>query len=65
MDLCDQRRQLKQQKYTSTEAELEYRKVNKEVRKKIKAAKKELTDEQCKKIERECQETHRVAHYLQ
>ena len=41
LDLCDQRRQLKQQKYTSTEAGLEYRKVNREVRKKMKAAKEE------------------------
>ena len=35
LDLCDQRRQLEQQKYTSTEAGLQYRKVNREVRKKI------------------------------
>ena len=33
LNLCDQRRQLKQQKYTSIEAGLEYRKVNREVRK--------------------------------
>ena len=36
----------KQQKYTSTEAELEYRKVNREVRKKMKAAKEQWTEEQ-------------------
>ena len=36
--MCDLRWQLKQQKYTSTEAGLEYRKVNKEVRKKMKEA---------------------------
>ena len=41
LDLCDQRRQLKQQKYTSTEAGLEYRKMNREVKKKLKAAKEE------------------------
>ena len=40
-DLCDWRRPLKQQKYTSTEAGLEYRKVNREVGNKIKAAKEE------------------------
>ena len=33
LDICDQRQQL-QQKYTSTEAGLEYRKVNTEVRRK-------------------------------
>ena len=32
LDLCDQRWQLKQQQYTSTEIGLEYRKVNREVR---------------------------------
>ena len=37
LDLWDQRRQLKQQKYTSTEGGLECRKVNREVRKKMKA----------------------------
>ena len=34
LGLCDQRWQLKQQQYTSTEAGLEYRKVNRKVRKK-------------------------------
>ena len=53
LDLCDQRRQLKQKQYTSTEVELEYRKVNREVRKKMKAAKEEWTGEQCKNIEKE------------
>ena len=54
LDLCHkrQRQQLKQQKYTSTEAELEYRKVNRDVRKKIKAAKKVWVKEQCKNIEK-------------
>ena len=47
LDLCDQRRQLKQQKYTSTESGLEYRKVNREV-KKMKTAKGEWTEERCK-----------------
>ena len=50
--LCDQRRQLKQQKYTSTAVGLAYRKINKEVRKKKKAAKEEWTEEQCKDIEK-------------
>ena len=45
LDLNDQRQQL-QQKYTSTEAGLEYRKVNTEVRRK-----EEWTEEQCKSIE--------------
>ena len=52
LDLCDQRRQLKQQKYTSSEAGLEYRKENREVRKKTKAAKEEWIEEQCKNIEK-------------
>ena len=43
------RRQLRQQKYTSTEVGLEYTKVNREVRKKMKAAKEEWTEEQCMK----------------
>ena len=38
LDLSDQREQLKQ-KYTSTEAGLEYRKVNREVRRKMNATK--------------------------
>ena len=51
LDLCDQRRQLKRQKYTSTEAGLKYRKVNREIRKKMKAAKEEWTEERRKNIE--------------
>ena len=42
LDLCDQREQLKQ-KYTSSEVEIEHRKVNREVRRKMKAASKELS----------------------
>ena len=45
LDLCNRRWQLKQQKYTSTGAGLEYRKVNREVRKKMKAAKEEWIEE--------------------
>ena len=41
LGLCDQRPQLKQQKYTSTEAGLEYRRVNREIREKMEAAKDE------------------------
>ena len=37
-----EKRQLKRQKYTSTEARLEYRKVNREVERKMKAAKEEI-----------------------
>ena len=48
-DLSDQREQLKQ-KYTSTEAGLEYRKVKRDVRKKMKATQKERSEEQCKSI---------------
>ena len=51
LDLCNQRRHLKQQKYTSTEAGLEYRKVNRDVRKKMKAAMEEWIEEQCKNME--------------
>ena len=52
LDLCDQRRRLKQQKYTSTEAGVEYRKVNWGVRKKMKAAKERWIEEQCKNVEK-------------
>ena len=52
LDLCDRKRQLKQQKCTSTEAALKYRKVNREVRKKMKTTKEERTEEQCKNIEK-------------
>ena len=51
LDLYDQREQLKQ-KYTSTEAGLECRKVNRKVRREIKAAKEEWIEEQCKSIEK-------------
>ena len=51
LDLCDKRRQLRQQKYTSTEAGLEYSKVNREVGKKMKTGKEEWTEEQCKNTE--------------
>ena len=50
--MCDLRWQLKQQKYKSTEAGLEYRKVIRGVRKKMKAAKEKWTEEQCKNIEK-------------
>ena len=50
MVVCYQRRKLKQQKNTSTEAGLDYRKVNSEVRKKIKATKEKWIKEQCKNI---------------
>ena len=49
LDLCDQRLQLKQQKYTGTEAGLECRKVDREVRKKMKAAKEGWIEKHCKK----------------
>ena len=52
LDLYDQRWQLKQQMYTSTEPALEYRKVNREVRKKMKEAKEAWTEQQCKNIEK-------------
>ena len=46
-----EREQLKQ-KYTSTEAGLEYQTMNREVRRKRKASKEEWTEEQWKSIER-------------
>ena len=39
LDLCGQRRQLKQKKYANTETGLEHKQVNREVRKKMKAVK--------------------------
>ena len=53
LDQYDQRWQLKQQTYIGTEAGLAYRKVKREVRKKMKAAKEEWTEEQCKNTEKE------------
>ena len=38
--------------FTNTDAGLEYRKVNREVKKKMTAAKEEWTEEQCKNIEK-------------
>ena len=55
LDLCHQRNQLKQHKYTGNEAGLEHRKVNREVRKKTKAAKEDWIEE----LRRACQETAR------
>ena len=43
---------MRQKKYTSTEAGLEYRKVNRENEKKMKAIKENWTAEQCKNIEK-------------
>ena len=51
LNLCNQRLQVKQQKNSSTEAVQGYRKVNREVRKKMKAAKEEWTEEQYKNID--------------
>ena len=51
--MCDQRWQLRQQKYTNIEAEPENRETNREVRKKTKEAKERLTGEQCKNIKKE------------
>ena len=39
LDLCGQRRQLKQKKYANTETGVEHKQVNREVRKKMKAVK--------------------------
>ena len=52
LDLCEQKWQLKQQRHTRTEAGLRHRKVNKEVRNKMKTAKEEWTEEQRKNIEK-------------
>ena len=52
LDLCNQRQQLKQQKYMSAEAGLEYRKVNTEVRKKMEAAKEKRREKKCMNIEK-------------
>ena len=50
LDLCDQRRQLGQQKYIGTEVGLEYNKVNRELRK-MRAAKKVWIEEQWRNTE--------------
>ena len=51
LNMCDQRRKLKQLRYTSTEVGQGYRKLNREIRKKMKAAKEQWTEEQVKNIE--------------
>ena len=51
LNMCDQRRNLKQLRYTSTEVGQGYRKLNREIRKKMKAAKEQWTEEQVKNIE--------------
>ena len=61
LDQCDQKWQLKQQKYASTEAGLGYRKVNRDVRKKMKAAKEEWTEEQSKNMEKGMSENSKEA----
>ena len=48
----NQRRQLRQQKYTSIGVELEYGKVSRQVRKKMNAIKGEWTEKQCNNIEK-------------
>ena len=50
--MCDQRRKLKQLRYTSTEVGQGYRKLNREIRKKMKAAKEQWTEGQCENIEK-------------
>ena len=52
LDMCDRRRQMKQPEYTSTEAGREYRKVNREVGRKMKAANEEWIEEECETIEK-------------
>ena len=51
LDLCDERREKKKEKYNSQEGAEEYRRANKLVRKKLKEAKENWIDEQCKNIE--------------
>ena len=51
-DLCDERCIQRHKKYTSDEARAQYRKTNKEVRKKMKAAKEGWIEDQCKAIDK-------------
>jgi exonuclease III len=53
LDLCDKRRELRHDKYTSQESRTEYQKANREVRKKMKEAKEEWIEEQCDSIDKE------------
>ena len=50
--LCDKRRNLKSKKHTSNEAQEEYQKANKEVRKKLRDTKEKWIKDQCYDIER-------------
>ncbi|XP_071491824.1 uncharacterized protein [Diadema antillarum] len=48
LDLCDKRRELRHAKHTSHEARIQYREMNREIRKKMKAAKENWIEAQCK-----------------
>ncbi|XP_071500074.1 uncharacterized protein [Diadema antillarum] len=52
LDLCDKRRELRHAKHTSHEARIQYREMNREVRKKVKAAKEDWIEAQCKVIDK-------------
>ena len=52
LDLCDERRALKKNKHSSPEGAAQYRAVNTSVRSKMKEAKENWLDQQCKDIER-------------
>ena len=52
----NQRRQLRQQKHASIEEWLEYREVNREVKKKLKAAKEKWIEGECSNKEKEMTE---------
>jgi len=51
LDLCNKRRELKKQKFTSQEANNKYRISHREVRKKMREAKEAWIEEQCHSIE--------------
>ena len=52
LDLCDRRRELKGKKHTSEEARADYQRAHRDVRAKMRAAKEEWIERQCKDIER-------------
>ena len=51
LDLCDKKRDLKKTKHSSPEDATQYRKINSKVRAKMKDAKEEWINRQCKEIE--------------
>ncbi|CAH1266623.1 Hypp3444 [Branchiostoma lanceolatum] len=51
LDLCDRRRELRQQKYTSQKTAAQYRQAHKAVRRRMREAKEKWIEDQCEEIQ--------------